>query len=206
MNAELLFIYDSHCPWSYATTSLVNEIANHLPELKIHFWHSALFSAAEFVDENKVSALQVEAVKQASKVKFSPEYLQKLATAKDSTLSANLLAWSNHKASNKTLALLNALQQAHFQQGVELKSIEQVQSIIDELKLSPPAKALSLNKLSKDANFDLQEIFEIQEIINTKAIPALLLAHDDNLTLLSHNLYLTTPHAIVEAIKIELNQ
>ncbi|PCI62612.1 MAG: hypothetical protein COB35_03005 [Gammaproteobacteria bacterium] len=204
MNAELLFIYDSHCPWSYAATALINEINHHLPEIKIHYWHNAIFSAAQYGSETKIPVAQVDAVEQECKLTFSNEYRDKLTLAKDSTLAANLLAWANHKAADKTLPLLNALQQAHFQHGVELTNIEQIQAIINELKLSPPAKALKTDKLSKDVEFDLHEIFEMQEIINTKAIPALLLVNGDNLTLLNHNLYLSAPNAIIEAIEIEL--
>jgi len=204
MNAELLYIYDTHCPWSYATTALINEIAQHLPDIKIHYWHSALFSAAEYGEGNHITLEQLNAVKEESKLDFSTAYQQTLNTATDSTLAANLLAWTNHKAANKTLPLLNALQNAHFQQGIGLTNIEQIQAIIDELKLSPPTKALKSDKLSKDAEFDLHEIFAIQEIINTKAIPALLLVNGDNLTLLNHSLYLSTPNAIVNAIEVEL--
>ena len=206
MNAELLFIYDTHCPWSYAATAFINEIHQHLPDIKIHYWHSAVFSAAEYDIGENITMDQLDSVEQASSIKFSAIYQQTLNTAKDSTLAANLLAWTNHKAANKTLPLLNALQQAHFQQGIELTNIEQIQNIIDELKLSPPTKALKTDKLSKDAEFELHEIFAIQEIITTKAIPALLLVNGDNLTLLNHNLYLPTPKTIVEAIEFELRK
>jgi len=52
----------------------------------------------------------------------------------------------------------------------------------------------------------VHEVFALQDIIATKAIPALLLAIDDNLILLNHNFYLNEPEAIVEAIKIEIQQ
>lgn len=206
MTTELIFIYDSHCPWSYAATSLINEIDQHLPEIKIHFWHSAIFSAIEYGQDNKIGKSQIAAVKQHSQVLFSNAYQNIVDDNKDSTLAANLLAWTSHKAANKTLPLLNAIQKAHFQQGNELTSAEQVQSIVESLKLSPPAKTSTANKLTKDAEFDLHEIFEMQELINTKAIPALLLVHGDNLTLLSHDFYLVKPHSIVEAIQLELNK
>jgi protein-disulfide isomerase-like protein with CxxC motif len=205
MNTELLFIYDTHCPWSYAVAPLINEINQHFPNIKINYWHNAVFSQAEYGEINNITREQLDSVKQASTVNFSDDYIQSLSTPKDSTLAANLLAWTNHKAANKTLPLLNALQEAHFQQGIALTNIEQIQTIIDDLKLSPPTKVLKNDKLSKDAEFDLHEIFAIQDIINTKAIPALLLVHGDNLILLNHHLYLPTPYAIVEAIKLELN-
>jgi len=216
MNAELLFIYDSHCPWSYATTKLVNEIAEHYPDMKIHFWHNAVFSSAEYGHDIKLEKQQITAVTEASNITFSAEYQTNFfadenksgqpAKALDSTLAANLLAWTNHKAPHKTLALLNALQQALFQQGKTLTCIDEVQDIINELKLSPPAKVLTSAKLAKEVEFDLHEIFEIQEIIETKAIPALLLAHNENLTLLNHNYYLSEPATIVEAIVHELKK
>ena len=61
-------------------------------------------------------------------------------------------------------------------------------------------------KLTKDAERIFHEIVELQNIIGTEAIPALLLAVGDNLILLNHNHYLATPSSIVEGIKLELNK
>lgn len=199
MNADLFFIYDTHCPWSYAVTPLVENIAQHFTDINIHFWHCAFFDG-----DNNVNATQIEAVKAASDVEFSERYLADLATNKDSTLTANVLAWCHHKAPEKTLALLKALQTAHFQQGLALTEMDDIHPILTQLKLSPPIKSLTVEKLTKDAEFDVHEVLEMQDIINTKAIPALLLAIDENLILLNHNLYLDKPNAIIEAVALEL--
>jgi protein-disulfide isomerase-like protein with CxxC motif len=201
MTADLFFIYDTHCPWSYAVTPLVEAIAQHLPEINLHFWHNAFFDG-----ENGVSVEQVKSVQTLSPVKFSADYMANLNEAKDSTLTANVLAWTHRKIAHKTLPLLKAMQIAHFQQGLALTTPEEIKAITESVKVSPPEKALTIEKLTKDAEFTLLEIFEMQEIINTKAIPALLLAIDDNLILLNHNLYLDNPHAIVEAVKLELTK
>ena len=201
MSAELFFIYDSHCPWSYATTQLVNEIAKALPKIKIHFLHGAYFDGDDIINGK-----QILAVKQASNVDFSDLYMSKREQTKDSTLAANVLAWADQKSPKQTLALLNAIQYAHFQQGKELKNVADIEEIINELKLSPPSKTLTLEKLSKDAERNINEIFEIQEIIGTKAIPALLLTNNDNVILMNHNFYLKEPTAIVDAIKLELKK
>ncbi len=99
-----------------------------------------------------------------------------------------------------------ALQKSHFEQGNKLNIQADLDEIISELKLSPPAKVFKSDKLSKDALIQLEEIFSLQEIIDTEAIPALLLAVDDQLILLNHNFYLMQPQAIVEAVQLELNK
>lgn len=199
MSAELFFIYDSHCPWSYAATQLVNEISKAYPEIKIHYWHGAYFDG-----DDVVNAQQTLAVKKASTVNFSSKYIANQEQTKDSTLAANLLAWADQKANHSCLNLLNALQKAHFQEGDELTNADSVMAICEKLKLSPPTKALTVDKLSKLAEVNIHEMFEMQDFIETRAIPALLLAVDDNLTLLNHNLYISNPRAIVEAVKLEL--
>lgn len=199
MSAELIFIYDSHCPWSYATTQLVNEVAEKLPEIRIYFWHSAYFEGNEIVNKQ-----QLDTVTQLSNISFAKSYEIQSEQVKDSTLAANLLAWADQKAPTTTLALLNAIQKSHFQQGKMIEDKADVESLCEALKLSPPAKALTKEKLTKDAENNIHEIFEMQDIIGTKAIPALLLAVNDNLTLLNHHLYLLEPSKIVEAIKLEL--
>jgi protein-disulfide isomerase-like protein with CxxC motif len=126
--------------------------------------------------------------------------------AKDSTLVANLMAWVQNKSASAAFELLTKLQHEHFVLGNELTDRDSVIGIIDELKLSPPAKSLQVNKLTKDAEFAIHDITEIQGLIGTQAIPAMLLAGNESLVLLNHDLYLENPSAIVEAVKIELEK
>lgn len=200
MNVELFYLFDTHCPWSYAATSVVNEAATAFPDMKVHLLHCARYDGDDIIDKKLV-----DAVKNDSNVKFSDAYINNLTNKKDSTIAANLLSWTQYKAHKKALSLLNDLQQAHFLQGNELTSKDDLQAIVDRLKLSPPEKVFKIDKLSKDAESVLMETEEFQEIIGTNAIPAVLLAVDDNLVLLNHNLYLKSPKAIVDAIKLELN-
>jgi len=199
MNTELFFIYDSHCPWSYATTSLVNCIAKAFPEMPLNLWHSARYEGDELIEKHTL-----DLVINDSCVEFSDKYINQLAQEKDSTVSANILAWAQAKAPQLSLPLLNAIQNSHFQQGLALTSETDFSGIINELKISPPTKVFNHNKLTKDAQFVIHDTLELQELINTSAIPALLLAVEDNLILLNHNLYLNSPESIVEAIELEL--
>ena len=199
MSSELFFIYDSHCPWSYAATPLVKNIASAYPKMPIHLMHCAYYDG-----DNKVDLSTVKAVKELSKVPFGQDYLNTLSDNKDSTLAANLLTWVQHKSNKHALDLLITMQEAHFESGNNLTDKDEVQPLIDSLKLSPPAKALKIEKLTKDAEFTFHDISELQEVIGTKAIPALLLAHNETLILLNHNLYIENPEKIVEAINTEL--
>ncbi|KGJ97069.1 DsbA family protein [Colwellia psychrerythraea] len=204
MSAELFFIYDSHCPWSYATTPLVNALNQSLPEVNLNLWHCAYFSDAD--GENIVTKQQITQVKALSSVNFSPDYMNKLSQGKDSTLCANLMTWAASKTTHQALAILNALQAAHFSQGNDLIEQADLSNIVDEFKLSAPAKVFNKAKLTNDAEAQVHEIIALQEIIATQAIPALLLAVNDELILLSHNLYLQDPDAFVDAVKLELNK
>jgi len=201
MSTELFFIYDSHCPWSYATTKLVDNIVNAYPKIKLHLMHGAYFDG-----DSKINSRTIIEVERLSAARFSQQYKDGLDTAKDSTLAANLLTWVQHKSPKHGLALLKLMQDAHFQQNNPLLSKKDIDSLISELKLSPPAKSLQSEKLIKDTEFALQDIEELQSIIGTKAIPAVLLAHNDNLVLLNHNFYLSEPNKIVEAVKLELDK
>lgn len=201
MAAELFFIYDSHCPWSYATTPLVQAIHQSLPEIELHLWHCARYEGDE-----QISSKNLEQVEQDSNIRFAAEYKEQLKNAADSTIAANLLSWVANKMPSDTLALLTAIQQQHFQGGNPLKDKEDYDDIIEQFKLSAPAKVLKNDKFTKDAEYVLAHIEEIQDLIGTHAIPALLLAVDDDLVLLNHNLYLKDPSAIVEAVKLELSK
>lgn len=201
MSTELFFIYDSHCPWSYATTELVENIVKTFPHVHLHLMHCAYFEG-----DTKVSIETIKRVESLSNIQFSQPYLKALAQEKDSTLAANLLTWVQHKSTKHGLALLKSMQKAHFEQANPLSSKEDVIALIDELKLSPPEKSLQSSKFTKDTEYALHEIGELQEIIGTTAIPALLLAKDVQLILLNHNLYLTEPMKIVDAVKIELDK
>lgn len=201
MSQELFFIYDTHCPWSYAATSLVNEISEALPQINITLLHCSYFDG-----EQKISKLQIDAIKRQSSVSFGKQYLEQLDQAKDSTLTANLLTWTQQKSPKAALPLLNALQNLHFEQGNELLQAQDVEEALTTLKLSAPVKTLTSEKLTKATEENIHQIFELQDIIGTKAIPALLLAVDDNLTLLSHNLYLEKPKEIIITVELALNK
>lgn len=204
-SVQLFFLYDSHCPWSFAATPLVNEIHKAYPQITLHLWHSAFFSSLNNV-EAQFNDKDINDVEQLANIRFSSDYRNALTQKVDSTLSANIMSWAQLKAPNLALPLLNAIQEAHFCQGSSLKSQDEFASIVAKLKLSPPAKVFKSDKLSKDAQGLVQEVFDLQEIIATEAIPALLLAIGDELILLNHNYYLTQPEAIVEAVTIELDK
>lgn len=200
-NAELFYIYDSHCPWSYASTVLVEKVLSAYPSITLRAMHIGYYDG-----DNKVSPATLTAVGEFSQVPFGVNYIDTLNYPKDSTLVANLMAWVQNKSAQSAFELLKKLQHAHFVLGNELTDKESVMDIIDELKLSPPAKCLQSNKLTKDAEFAIHDIIEIQEIIGTQAIPAMLLAYGESLVLLNHDLYLENPDAIVDAVKVELEK
>ena len=199
MSVELFFIYDTHCPWSMASTRLINEISEKLPEVTLHLWHCARYEGDENISKKTVTAMTEE-----SDIHVSQAYLDQLTNNVDSTIAANLMSWLSAKQSHNALPILNALQGALFQNGNPLQTESDFQEIVSTFKLSPPAKVFNADKLTKDAEYTLGDIHEIQEIINTSATPALLLAIDDELILLNHNLYLKSPKAIIEAIELEI--
>lgn len=200
-NAELFYIYDSHCPWSYASTVLVEKVLSAFPSITFRAMHIGYYDG-----DNKVSPTTITAVRELSQVTFGANYIDTLNYTKDSTLAANLMAWVQNKSAKSAFELLTKLQHAHFVLGSELTDKESVSEIIDELKLSPPAKCLQSNKLTKDAEFAIHDIIELQELIGTQAIPAMLLACNESLVLLNHNLYLAEPDAIIEAVNVELEK
>ncbi|TPH13850.1 hypothetical protein [Litorilituus lipolyticus] len=201
MAIELFFIYDTHCPWSYVTTPLVNAISQSLPQVNIHLWHNAYYDGDTYVDEK-----QLREIKSLTDHSFSANYLANINQSKDATCCANIMAWAENKAPQQAIALLNAIQKAHFEQGNELTTADAFTDIISELKMSPPTKVFRQDKLSKDAEAMVHEILSLQEIIATQAIPALLLAVDNELVLLNHNFYLQQPEAIVDAVKMEIEK
>jgi len=199
MSTELYFIYDTHCPWSYATTTIVAQIQSAFPEITLQ-----LLNNAHYDGDNAISKATIENVQALSSVEFGSAYLNSLGDNKDSTLCSNLMTWVQNKSSNAAFDLLKEIQHQHFVLGNTCTTKEQVATSIESLKLSPPAKCLQNERLTKDAEFVIHEIAELQELIGTEAIPALLLATGDNLILLNHNLYLENTLDIVAAIKQEL--
>ncbi|NQY89213.1 MAG: DsbA family protein [Colwellia sp.] len=204
MPTQLFFLYDNHCPWSYVVTPLINEISKAFPEIELHLWHTAFFDGKSDNNANRKS-LELDKVEKLANISFSTAYQKTLEKNTNSTLSANLMTWAQNKTPDLALALLNALQQAHFEQGNNLATQSDFDDIIATLKISPPAKVFK-EKLNNDVLVQLEEIFALQELIETEAIPALLLAIDDELILLNHNFYLIEPKAIIDAVQLEFNK
>ena len=60
MSSELYFIYDSHCPWSYAATPLVVALDEAFPEMGIHAWHCANYDGGNSVGFNTIKSVEKE--------------------------------------------------------------------------------------------------------------------------------------------------
>jgi protein-disulfide isomerase-like protein with CxxC motif len=198
MNPELYFIYDSHCPWSYASSTLVDALAQAYPEIIIHVWHCAHYDGSDCA-----GYLQVDMVAKQSNVKFGQEHLRFADSPKDSIMTANFMAWLQNKQSDKVLPVLNALQKEHFKEGNAFTCKHDFGLIIEQFKLSPPNKVFK-DELSSEAEYILADIAELQEFIGTTGFPALLLTQGDKAVLLDHSLYLKKPDAMVKAVKKEL--
>ncbi|MDN3651589.1 protein-disulfide isomerase [Thalassotalea ponticola] len=199
MNAELFFIYDSHNPWCYATSALVEQIHQAFADMPINLWHMAYYDG-----DTKVSKQQVKQVAEQSAAQFGGDYLDHSNEFQDSLMAANFMAWVNSKQPEQAVSILRGLQRQHFVDNNPFTDKYDFQALCQRFKLSPPGKVFKA-QLSKDAEWALAQIEEVQEVINTHAFPALLLAVDDNLVLLNHNLYLTKPEAIVEAVSLEMS-
>lgn len=198
LDLTLHFIYDSHCPWSYAATPLVNAISEAYPEMNLNLTHCAHFNGTDAAGQE-----QVDAVLKLSAVKFSKEHIRYVNSPKNSIKTANLMAWMQSKQPNKLLPVLNALQKAHFIEGNPLDCKHDFNNIVEQFKLSPSNKVFK-DELSSDAEFVLGDITEIQELIETTAFPVMLVMVDDQGIFIDHSQYLGQPLEVVEFLKKEL--
>lgn len=198
MSSELYFIYDSHCPWSYAATPLVVALDEAFPEMEVHAWHCANYDGGSSVGFNTIKSVEKE-----SDVPFSQEYVRFADSPKNSVISANLLAWISTKQSDKLLTVLQALQHAHFVEGNSLGKKIDFTELAEDLKLSIPNKVFK-EELSKDAMYVLSDINDLQGFMGTVSFPALLLVHNDNAVLLNHAQYIGDPESIVADVEKQL--
>jgi len=198
MSSELYFIYDSHCPWSYAATPLVVALDEAFPEMEIHAWHCANYDGGNSVGFNTIKSVEKE-----SDVPFSQEYVRFADSPKNSIISANLLAWISTKQSDKLLTVLQALQHAHFVEGNSLGKKIDFTELAEDLKLSIPNKVFK-EELSKDAMYVLSDINDLQGFMGTVSFPALLLVHNDNAVLLNHAQYIGDPESIIADVQKQL--
>lgn len=198
MSSELFFIYDSHCPWSYATTPLVSALVEAFPDMELNAWHCANYDG-----ENSVGFNTIKNVERDSDVVISQEYIRFVDSPKSSIVCANLLTWIATKQSDKFLPVLTALQHAHFVEGNSLGKKIDFNLIAEDLKLSIPNKVFK-EELSKDAVFVQSDINDLQEFMGTASFPALLFVYNDNAILLNHSQYLKSPQDIVADVKLKM--
>lgn len=198
MTKELYFIYDTHCPWSYATTPLVNALQQAHPKMKLHLLHSAHYIGKDSAGED-----QMKAVARLSKQEFGPTHVRYVNSPKNSIHCANLMAWLQNKQADKSLPLLNALQKAHFVEGNPLDKKPDFDAIVEEFKLSPSKKVFR-GELSVDAEHALDAIAEIQQVIGTNSFPVLVMTVNDNAIFIDHSKYLRDPQAVVAAVEKEI--
>jgi len=195
MHPELYFIYDSHCPWSYATTPLVNTLSEHFPDLEIHTWHCAHYNGSDCAGFSQIKAAEKESGRT-----FGQEHIRFADSPKSAILTANFMAWLQDKQHEKALPVLNALQQAHFVEGNPLGCKNDFVEIIAQFKLSPPNKVFK-DELTNEALYQQSDIQELQAFMQTTAFPAMLLTYSDNAVLLDHARFLNNPTNIIKEVK-----
>lgn len=195
MQGDLYFIYDLYCPWSYASTALLNRIKDKFTQLEIHLCPCDHYSGTDSVGYE-----QVQKVKMQTKVKFSSEYLRFVDSPKKSIVPMNFMTWVQEKQPKKALQILNELQKKHFIDGVIFGCKRDFNSLVEDFKLSPPNKVFQ-DKLTNEAQYSLCELQELQEFIGTNAFPALLLCVSDNAVLLDHAHYLKDESGMLKQIQ-----
>lgn len=195
MHPELYFIYDSHCPWSYAATPIVNVINASFPELETHIWHCAHYDGSDCAGFSQIKAAEKQSVQT-----FGQEHLRFADSPKNAILTANFMAWLQSKQPEKVLPVLNALQQSHFVEGNPLGCKNDFAAIISQFKLSPPNKIFK-NELTNEALYQQSDIQELQAFMQTTAFPAMLLIYGDNALLLEHARFLNNPQNIIKEVK-----
>ncbi|GIU21765.1 protein-disulfide isomerase [Shewanella sp. MBTL60-007] len=194
----LYFIYDSHCPWSYATTPVVAELMDAFDYSDVHLLHCAHFNGSDAPKKAHID--QVSAL---TKVPFSDAYLKGLNKKVSSIKTANFMSWVQSKQANKEFELLKALQQQHFVEANPLDSRADFDKIINQYKLSPSNKVFK-DAISHEAESVLAGIAEIGEAIGTNAFPVLVMTSGDQAIFIDHSKFLSEPAAVVESVKQEL--
>lgn len=197
MTTALYFVYDSHCPWSYAATPLVNALKQAHPEMTVHLLH-----CAHYIGKDCAGEAQVETVAQISGLKFGKDHLRYVNSPKSSIACANLMTWLQNKQGDKQLDVLNAIQKAHFVNGNPLDKKHDFNAIIEQFKLSPSNKVFR-NELSIDAETALETIAEIQQLIGTSNFPALVMTLNDDAIFIDHSKHLADPQSVVSAVNNE---
>lgn len=195
MHPELYFIYDSHCPWSYATTPLVNAIRDNFPEMEIHIWHCAHYDGSDCAGFTQIKEAQKQGLQP-----FGQEHIRYADSPKNAIVAANFMAWLQEKQTDKALPVLNALQKEHFVEGNPFGCKNDFAHIISEFKLSPPKKVFK-DSLSNEALYQQSDVQELQEFMQTTAFPALLLTNGDSAILLEHARYLKSPENLIKEVK-----
>jgi protein-disulfide isomerase-like protein with CxxC motif len=198
MTTELYFIYDSHCPWSYAATPLVNALQQAYPEMNVHLLHSA-----HYIGKDSAGEEQMQAAAKISGLKFGRDHIRYVNSPKNSIKTANLMGWVQSKQADKQLAVLNSIQRAHFIEGNPLDNNHDFTAIVEKFKLSPSNKVFK-DELSMDAEYVLEDIEEIQQIIGTTGFPVMVMTVNDNAIFIDHSQYLSSPHAVVAAVEKEI--
>lgn len=193
----LYFIYDSHCPWSYATTPVVAELLQAFDYSETHLLHCAYFNG-----KNAPKPKQIEQVSALSSVEFSDTFKQANHKA-NSIKVANFMSWAQSKQADKEFELLQMIQQQHFVEANPFNTREDFDKLINQYKLSPSNKVFK-DAISHEAESVLAGIAEIGEAIGTAAFPVLVMTQGDEAIFIDHSLYLSEPKAVVEAVRAEL--
>ncbi|MCK8047015.1 protein-disulfide isomerase [Shewanella sp. 1CM18E] len=194
----LYFIYDSHCPWSYAATPVVAELINAFDFSDLHLLHCAHFNGSDAPKQ-----AQIEQVSALSNIEFGDSYLAQSKKKASSVKVANFMSWVQSKQADKEFELLQAIQKQHFVDANPFETRDNFDKLINQYKLSPSNKVFK-DALSHEAESVLAGIAEIGEAIGTNAFPVLVMTSGDQAIFIDHSEHLAAPEGVVAAVREEL--
>lgn len=203
-------IYDPLCGWCYAAEPLLQAVADAWPELPRQWHAGGLFTATRLPAAKRAMIRQADArIGQLTGQVFGAPYLEGLLadeqTVYDSLPPITAILAAQHLRADRTWAMLQAIQHAHYVQGRRVVEPAVLADLAATLGLDPAAFATAFQALAGDATArHIQQTRQLMRQVGAQGFPALVLQQGERWQRLPHEQHYGSPAGFTASLAATL--
>lgn len=210
MITQLHYLYDPMCGWCYAAAPLLEAVTRRLPKLPVILHGGGLFMNQQITPGLATHIREHDArIARLSGQTFGDPYLQGLlndpATRLNSPpLIAAILAVAQLEP-DRALAMLAAIQQAHYRHGLRVSEPSCLQQLAQSLGLSAPAFERALTAwLDTGVDDHLAQTRDLMARTGARGYPTFVLQRGHQLSRLDHSHFYGRPEEFAALLHAQL--
>lgn len=198
MVTRIHYVFDPMCGWCYGAKALV-QILQDIPDTVFVFHPGGMIPRRAIDTQFRSHILQADArIADITGVQFGDAYKARVASAEPLILDSFQTALAIVVAERLTqqgFAMLNAIQTAHYVDGLDVSSPATLQSLAEKLGITESLWQKTIEEYQPELTNIIDASHQFMQRFQVRGFPTLLIEQDQNWTKLDHSAFYGQPGA-----------